>query len=841
MDGNGLYTIKNNGYNQDVLPGNSISIGVTLSSNAEEVTFNPEWYLLNTKEIVIDDALYSLEYSEYSAWDNGFTGVINLQTYIDCQHWQIAFDCNRQILSMSSVEFVDEGESRYSITHDSNNLSLMVGNNNGFGVQGVNSEEELILSNMIFTSVVPAYSVTDDSNSDGIPDCLDFINANIGTISTPTVTTTPIEEVTVVPTRNPETTESEQSTITPPIVVTDVPNTPSQNIDWNVDTDQDGLPDDYEDLIGTEKDNPDSDDDGLTDYFEIMLGYNPTNKDSDNNGIFDGDEDYDNDGLTNVQEVALGTNLTLKDSDADGLFDIDEITIHGTDPNNYDTDNDGVCDGEEIVIGKNPIDATDGSIKVLQTINTTINNIESPEITAVDITMSVEGVLERCVYVEDLYEKDMYSTDVYGRIGSPLGLHSNKEFDTAIVTIYYNESLLNNVEESNLGVLWFDEESGLYIVQNQAIVDEVNNTITIELTHFSTYVLVDLAKWNNLDFPDYSDYIFVVHEEMNDYGCNAYVPSQEYLDNEAWWWWHLTRENIKKLSTLNFEAVNTRSFWYDFHFDWLVMDATDNDMDGIPDFLEVNGVMGSNGKIYYSDPTLQDTDEDGIIDGAEFGRYILFNNTLIFTLTSNPAIKDSDYDGEDDLTDPGKWVNAPSRDEDDEEPNGTNWLQSDSAGRYILLRYLIGRGEEFSISNQFWTDYMESNDLLLDQVRNIVFQQAEGIRIGEERNIDITCHMEIDNGESISGYQYLHGTNASVGDFHIYGTITCLENGDIKYNLTYVWNDIIDPNPDYGTDILKNLVAERFFRQTMGAYIIRISWSDVSIIGNNSSGWLANE
>lgn len=98
-----------------------------------------------------------------------------------------------------------------------------------------------------------------------------------------------------------------------------------------------------------------------------------------------------------------------------------------------------------------------------------------------------------------------------------------------------------------------------------------------------------------------------------------------------------------------------------------------------------------------------------------------------------------------------------------------------------FIAYLIGRGEEFSISNQFWTDYMESNDLLLDQVRNIVFQQAEGIRIGEERNIDITCHMEIDNGESISGYQYLHGTNASVGDFHIYGTITCL-SFSIRYN-----------------------------------------------------------
>lgn len=62
-----------------------------------------------------------------------------------------------------------------------------------------------------------------------------------------------------------------------------------------------------------------------------------------------------------------------------------------------------------------------------------------------------------------------------------------------------------------------------------------------------------------------------------------------------------------------------------------------------------------------------------------------------------------------------------------------------------------------------------------------------------------------------------HGTDMTVGGFHIVGTIVCLNSGDIQYDMTYTWNDIIDPNPLYVTDIIKNAIAERFFRQTMGA------------------------
>ena len=95
-----------------------------------------------------------------------------------------------------------------------------------------------------------------------------------------------------------------------------------------VDSDQDGLPDDWELLhfdnlsqepdddwdadglnnlseyqVGTEPCDPDSDADGMLDEWEVEYGLNPTDAD-------DADEDLDGDGQTNLEEHAAGTDPT---------------------------------------------------------------------------------------------------------------------------------------------------------------------------------------------------------------------------------------------------------------------------------------------------------------------------------------------------------------------------------------------------------------------------------------------------------------------------------------------------------------------------------------------------
>ena len=174
-----------------------------------------------------------------------------------------------------------------------------------------------------------------------------------------------------------------------------------------------------------------------------------------------------------------------------------------------------------------------------------------------------------------------------------------------------------------------------------------------------------------------------------------------------------------------------------------------------------------------------------------------------------------------------------------------DWTCYDEAGGKIARWYLFGMGKErIIIDDPFWTEYMESRSELLHQVQDAVFAEANGMEVGQvNKVVDITCHMELDNGEGVVGYNFLHGSEPTVGDFEISGTITRLENGDVKYNLTYTWNDIMDPNEIYPTDVFKNSILEqiRLCKYTMGIYVMRVTWSDESVIGNNSYGWLSNE
>lgn len=126
-------------------------------------------------------------------------------------------------------------------------------------------------------------------------------------------------------------------------------------IDPEIDSDEDGLPDYLEKEIGTDRYNADTDGDGLPDGYEYFtLGTDPKKADSDDNGVSDADEDFDEDRLTNLEEYELGTDPFSKDTDYDGLSDYDEVKIHNTDPLKYDTDGDKVSDGDEIELGLDP-------------------------------------------------------------------------------------------------------------------------------------------------------------------------------------------------------------------------------------------------------------------------------------------------------------------------------------------------------------------------------------------------------------------------------------------------------------------------------------------------------
>ncbi len=136
------------------------------------------------------------------------------------------------------------------------------------------------------------------------------------------------------------------------------------------DTDGDGVPDHFEDLDGTDLEDPkdfkDTDGDGVPDHVEIEDGTDPDDKDDFKDTDDGGVPDY-------VEEVLFptyGLNATgpndpaddLRDTDGDGVPDYIEI-LEGTDPEDpddyKDTDGDGVPDYVEKKDGTDPEDPTD--------------------------------------------------------------------------------------------------------------------------------------------------------------------------------------------------------------------------------------------------------------------------------------------------------------------------------------------------------------------------------------------------------------------------------------------------------------------------------------------------
>ncbi len=135
----------------------------------------------------------------------------------------------------------------------------------------------------------------------------------------------------------------------------------------DIDTDDGGIPDGSEDTnkngtIDTGEGDPndpdddmgimDSDGDGLSDDFETQIGSDPMDADTDDDGVPDGEEanpaaDSDGDGIINVLDV---------DSDNDGLFDGTEMGFDCMNPATDTTQNTCIPDADRDAPGTSPID-----------------------------------------------------------------------------------------------------------------------------------------------------------------------------------------------------------------------------------------------------------------------------------------------------------------------------------------------------------------------------------------------------------------------------------------------------------------------------------------------------
>ena len=246
------------------------------------------------------------------------------------------------------------------------------------------------------------------------------------------------------------------------------------------DSDNDGLPDFYEEVIGTDKCNTDSDGDGLPDGFELFttLTY-PNSSDTDNDGILDGQEDNDNDGISNFEEFELVIDPNDADTDGDGLSDLNELK-YNMNPNDRDTLDDGILDGNREFSITTACEVSDNGLVV----------------PSLDITLAGNQIESlSTIKLED--DDPFLNSDIPGYLSNGYEFLMEGSFDSAKLSFSLDESVLKDSSIEPRIYYWNETTQLFEEVENQYM---EGNNLYVQLSHFSKYIVLNKREYNNYAF-----------------------------------------------------------------------------------------------------------------------------------------------------------------------------------------------------------------------------------------------------------------------------------------------------------------------------------------------------
>lgn len=246
----------------------------------------------------------------------------------------------------------------------------------------------------------------------------------------------------------------------------------------------------------------DTDKDGLPDYYETYVTYTDSFLIATDGCINDGDRDEDEDGLNNYEEYCILTNAYLDDTDYDGLSDYEEVRQFYTDPKTYDTDGDGIGDWTEIQLGYNPLVRDSNDDGVLDGEDTITSDLCDNEYILLDsnkmgyeinIEMTGKGDYNNKISLCSA-TGDIQCPQLEYVVGEPIKIeHDNIEFDWAELTFLLNEDIMNSNDINNLQIASYDEITHK-IEFMDTVRDEKKHTLSCKTDHFSYYFIVDIWK-----------------------------------------------------------------------------------------------------------------------------------------------------------------------------------------------------------------------------------------------------------------------------------------------------------------------------------------------------------
>ncbi len=418
--------------------------------------------------------------------------------------------------------------------------------------------------------------------------------------------------------------------------------------DLSPDTDGDKIPDHIEDSYAfLNKNNAadaalDQDSDGASNLVEYQKRLNLTGP------------DFDGDGLPDGAEITRGTNPRVLDSDGDTLSDGAEVNLHGSNPLLADSDGDIFPDGYEVQAESNPINATS---------------------TPNSATLSFLGIGTAPLLDSDLTDPDNNISDATpagtGFDWVSLTSTSPATFASGGAANVFDNKVAGDPEKwccngapQNLTVEFAQYTSLQYLTisssndspeRDPRVWEIQGSNDGITFAPIIRFAFTNATLWTarnqvmRVNLPgDALPYKFIRYAVFSTGGANHALGELEYFGVQ---------------SNTDADADGLPKLYEDlypaFLSDAVAGDATaDQDRDDLTNLEEF--VAGTN-------PTLMDTDGDGLNDGPE-----------LKTHKTNPFVKDSDADG---LTD-GAEVNT----------HGSNPNQADSDNDFFRDAYEVARG-----------------------------------------------------------------------------------------------------------------------------------------------------